>query len=635
MHDRSGTIPRSVPRWLWRAGAGLSLTLALVLCAAPTGRADERGGAVAPSGLRDYAGFKGSYGRIVTSGSGGVAPFVFHAYADFSGDPDAGRGFRYYEYCWDFGDGEGERWGTSGGTKGRAKGAVAAHVFERPGTYKVSLIVRSPEGIVGSESFAVQVEDPEKIYLGMRTICVADRAHPDFPGAPPGSLQIATDRIEDIIPLAVPGRRILFRRGGSWTARNLDWPGNAGPVTIGAFGPASGVDAMGIAANAPKITVESGVFLNLDRKQNWRLMDLRFVDPSLRNGCVSGALEMQNLLFLRLRIEGFSTGLGWSHWNTSRLMAIDRMAVVSCDVSGSKDNVAYVGSERLALLGNRLRDARESHVLRVWQAFMGVISDNEVSGSSLGNAEGRHALKLHGPGFSTFQSVNEYGTPAPDGGLLARRTEYVVISGNVFGSSGPWPVTIGPQDALTDSLLSNIVFERNRIASEFGSQGPRKVDIALCVWACDIVIRNNVMDGSGSGSDYTGILVDRRGSEPAPRGVEIYNNTIFRADNDKGNFRTGIAVGGPATGTIVLNNLVAFPGARMPAITVKDEGRKTLQATNYGTGQVPFLDAGNKVPSLRDFHVKPQGILKGTPVPVYEDFSGIPREAGVCSVGAF
>lgn len=583
----------------------------------------------------DAAQFTGSYGRIEKSRTSGVAPLLVHLSTDFTGDLDQGLGFRYYDYSWDFGDPDSGRWGASGHDRNVAKGAVAAHVFEKPGMYTVTLQVRGRSGLVALESFIVQVEDPDMFHEGTGTICVSDLANPDFIGAPEGALCLATDSLSDITRYALPGRRILLRRGSSWSVKALSWPENGGPVTIGAFGPVTGVDELGHAYNAPRITVKGGVFLPLDGKQDWRIMDLHLIDLSRRYGSFGGTMEMQRLLFLRLRIEGFSTSLGWSHWNTSRLMPLDQMAVVSCDMSGGNDNIAYVGGERLALLGNRFRDARESHVVRVWQAYKSVISDNQISGASLDNLDGRHALKLHGPGYSAFQGVNEYGLPAPDTGLLEQKTEFVVVSDNLFGSSGPWPVTIGPQDSLTDSAIENIVFERNRIITQYGSQGRRKVDVALNLWASRSVVRNNIFDGTGSGNDYTAIVVDRRGAEPPPRMVEVFNNTIFRTDNAEGNRRTGIAVGSSARDVIIKNNVIAFPGAMVLVLPIQDLGKGTVKAANPVVSASNFMDAGNQDPLARNFRLKPGARPAGELVPVFDDAAGAARPAGICAVGAF
>jgi PKD repeat protein len=577
------------------------------------------------------------YGYLSVSRSTGVAPLYVHFSADFSGAPEKAAGFRTYDYSWDFGDPGSGVWGTNGTSMNLSKGGVAAHVFEQPGTYSVSLTVREGSSIIGSEVQAIQVIDPASYYAGIKTICVSDSAATVADGAPAGALLVATTNLSSITKYATTGSRILFRRGSSWSTPGLSWPENAGPVTLGAYGPGGGIDAQGHYANAPRITITGGQFLALDFKQDWRIMDLHLIDTTRTHGSFGGTMEFRKHLFLRLRIDGFYTGFGWSHWNTSRLMTIDQMAVVSCRITESLDNIAYVGSERLALLGNILQNVRESHVLRVWQAYRSVISHNIVSGSSLAETNGRHALKLHGPGYSTFQGVNEYGTPVPDSNLLGNRTEYVVVSGNVFGSSGPWPVAIGPQDDLTDAELYHIVFERNRIISEYGDQSVRPVDVAMHLWGGYSTIRNNIFDGTNSGPDYTGLVLEQRGSEPAPDSVEVYNNTIYRSDNGTGNRRVGIFISSNSRRVNVKNNLVSFPGATMATTMIEDGSGVAVKSGNLMTAAAGFTDPDVADPLSRNFRLDmgAPGINAGVSVPVYEDFAGAARIDGGYDIGAY
>lgn len=577
------------------------------------------------------------YGTVSVSRSSGVAPLYVHFSADFAGAPETATGFRTYDYSWDFGDPASGVWGTNGTSMNLSTGGVAAHVFEQPGTYSVSLTVKEGTSIIGSEVRVIQVLDPASYYAGVKTVCVSDSAATVADGAPAGALLVATTNLSSITKYATAGSRILFRRGSSWSTPGLSWPENAGPVTLGAYGPGSGIDSQGHYSNAPRITVTGGEFLSLNFKQDWRIMDLHLVDTTRSYGSFGGTMEFRKHLFLRLRIDGFYTGFGWSHWNTSSLMAIDQMAVVSCRITESLDNIAYVGSERLALLGNIMQNVRESHVLRVWQAYRSVISNNIVSGSSLSETNGRHALKLHGPGYSTFQGVNEYGTPVPDSNLLGNRTEYVIVSDNVFGSSGPWPVAIGPQDDLTDAKVYHLVFERNRIVSEYGDQSVRPVDVAMHLWGGYSTVRNNIFDGTNSGPDYTAIVIEQRGAEPAPDSVEIYNNTIYRSDNSTGNRRVGIYLSSNSRRITVKNNLVSFPGATMAPTMIDDAGGIAVKSGNLMTAAAGFVDPNDADPLSRNFRLSAgaPGINAGVSVPVYEDFAGGGRPIGAYDIGAY
>ena len=128
--------------------------------------------------------------------------------------------------------------------------------------------------------------------------------------------------------------------------------------------PGSGQDPLGIYGNAPSITVASGYFLSLEQQAGPARHGSAHHRPPHgdTNNSFDGAYNMQRDLFLRLKLEGFKNTLIWSHWNNdSRLMPIDQMAVVSCDLSGGNVEVVYIGGERLAILGNDIRDAQLSH----------------------------------------------------------------------------------------------------------------------------------------------------------------------------------------------------------------------------------------------------------------------------------
>ena len=565
----------------------------------------------------------------------GVAPLCVHFTVDYPGDGEAARDFHLYDYEWDFGDPGSGTWGTDGKPKNSATGAIAAHVFESPGTYRVWLTVKDKGEIIKTDWSTVVVANPDEYYAGTKTVCVSTGT--DFTGAPAGAdCRGSVSDLSSITSLATAGKRILLCRGDSWTVTsNLSWPNSAGPVTIGAFGPGGIQNELGIYSNAPKITVTSGRFMLLDDKQDWRIMDLHLVNDIVTDGAqlsFEGSYNMQRDLFLRLKLEGFENTLIWGHWNNdSRLMPIDQMAVVSCDLSGGNVEVVYIGGERLAILGNDIRNAQKSHVARIWQAYKSVISDNKMSGSSVASAEGRHALKLHGPGPGSA-----LGTPTVGSETLQHRTDFVVVSDNVFGSSGPWPVAIGPQNTNFAEEISNVIFERNRISSAFGA-GTNKVDVALFAWCSYSTIRNNIFDGTGSGVDYLAIAVERRGIEPAPTAVSVYNNTIYRSDNTSGTSRIGIRVGSPSSGIVVMNNLVSFPSATVSIAALQDLSGSAQAGGNVLTSVPGFIDPDDASPLARDFRQAKgsPGINQGATVPVYEDFDGGPRPIGLYDAGAF
>jgi hypothetical protein len=200
----------------------------------------------------------------------------------------------------------------------------------------------------------------------------------------------------------------------------------------------------------------------------------------------------------------------------------------------------------------------------------------------------------------------------------------VVISDNIFGASGPWPVSIGPQDGGTNSYLSDIVFERNRMHSDYGTQSLVLVNTSIGIEAGYTTVRNNIIDGTGSGDTYTGIRIWRRGIEPAPVANEIYNNTIYRFDNNQG-AQIGVKVDSPATKTIVKNNVVSFPNSSGSSASIVNDSSDLVQQTNILCSSCGFVSPINANPLLRDYTPQDGAILDEggiQEVPVFTDFFG-------------
>lgn len=575
--------------------------------------------------------------RIEASRTSGVAPLLVHFQAGDLLDPEDSEPFLNNHYRWDFGDPAGGNWGTDGKSRNTASGGITAHVYDTPGTYTVSLMVRTLDGREGGDSTTITVIDPETVYAGSNTVCISDNG--DFTGAPAGARLLTETNMTVIASHAKAGIRILFRRGGHWTAGDIGttaWHGNTGPVTLGAFGPGSGADALGIHDNAPRISLRggTGTFFSVNSKQDWRIMDLHFDDPEkgAHTSGIEGGYEFRDILVYRMRITGFYDGVCWSHWNRDPVITIERNSVVSCDVYGLGNYGLYVGSERLVVLGNKVRDIQGEHVLRVWQAWHSLIAHNQLSGASLNGILGDHALKLHGPGIGPDNCLGE---PLPNTPNLARRTDYVVVSDNVFGTSGPWPVMIAPTNPLQNEELSHIVFERNLLSAGFGTH-VTTINFSLQIAAHHVTVRNNVIDATGASSDWTGVVIRRYGVEPPPDVIRVCNNTIYRSDNGTPGQRIGIRVDSSVRGIRLANNLLVLPAPSTPPVLIQNGTGHALQQSNLLITTAGLVDPDNADPLARDF--APLGgspaLGGGVPVPVFDFFDGTARPAGVWDSGA-
>ena len=551
----------------------------------------------------------------------GVAPLSVHLFSDYATEGDESDRFRNCFYEWDFGDPESGVWAATGKPKNKAYGAATAHVFEEPGTYRVDLEVRDDTGVVATESYGIEVLDPDLVYAGMNTTCVTNAGDSDFTGSPVGSRQISTDDLSTITQYAEAGNRILFKRGASWTTAGLSWPSNAGPVTIGAYG--SGA--------APEINVSSGTFLSLGGRQDWRVVDLH-LNGVRDNNAFSGAVSMQRLLIMRVSAMSFDWGINISHWNGSDSMQNRDIAIVDCQFVGSVTYGAFIGAERLVIMGSMFLNTEYSHAFRAWQAYRSVISNNVFAGTNIVDDRGRQALTVRGPDESSITPTPSTGT-----GELVHRTEFTVISDNIVGGSGPWPTTIAPQNETTDARISNIIFERNRIASDYGEQAPTLVSQALLIGASYVAVRNNIFDATGSANSYTAVRIYRLAATPHRYGNEVYNNTFFRSDAATGT-HTAVLLQVDTHDAVVRNNLVSYPAVTGTVNVISDSSTGLVESNNLSIDDPLYQDPDNEDPLARDFRLQDgsAAIDAGTTVPVFDDHSGAPRPNGAdFDLGAF
>src|SRR6185295_12922369 len=102
---------------------------------------------------------------IVPSRTSGVAPLA--VFFDATGTTSTGTTKPFHElgYQWNFGDAA-TTWATTGAPKNSATGPIAAHVFESPGTYTVTLTVT--DGVNNATASAtITVSNPNTVFSGL------------------------------------------------------------------------------------------------------------------------------------------------------------------------------------------------------------------------------------------------------------------------------------------------------------------------------------------------------------------------------------------------------------------------------------------------------------------------------------
>jgi hypothetical protein len=204
------------------------------------------------------------------------------------------------DYAWDFGDPKSGAWPHSGRSRNEAYGAVAAHVYQTPGVYTVTLKVTDKSGkrkVFGQKIQVLPLEGPA---FFVSSSSGNDQADGKTPATAWRSLERARQGLEK-------ARRLYLKRGDSFT---LSGP----PLSLGAGETPGHLGAYGM-GEAPLIRVEGkeggvGVF-----GDDWRITDLRFVGPGETdtNGAVFFNVQkpIKHTLLQRLVVKDFRVGLGW------------------------------------------------------------------------------------------------------------------------------------------------------------------------------------------------------------------------------------------------------------------------------------------------------------------------------------
>jgi hypothetical protein len=388
-------------------------------------------------------------------------------------------------------------------------------------------------------------------------------------------------------------RAILFRRGDTFATTNKGIS-VAGPGLIGAYG----------SGNRPILVSTGGGFTVSGA--DWRIMDLEVQGASGAQAIdFNASVRTVNMLALRVRAPGMATGFGWSDYSTVLSNPHDGCMIVDSEAVGASINGVYVGGRRIALLGNNIHDVPNSHAARVWMAHKGVISNNRLWNPG----PTRHALKLHGGTF---------GGQRPE-------TRWVSVSDNLVRGT-QWTMPIGPQDAGQDERVSHVVVERNRFYGQSGIQAD------LMIHARQVMVRDNLFDGTGSYGEYKPITVNQLGKEPAPLDVRVYNNTVVR--NDSAVSVYGLSVSSVSQNVTFRNNLVSAPLASTVALVTGTGGTGFVSDHNLLSATPGFANA-----SGGDYSLQPGSPAIGAGATLWEvryDFLGRPRSSSTAfDVGAF
>ena len=561
---------------------------------------------------------QGMSASLVVLNSTGVAPLA--VFFDATATTDGGitsRPFHDLEYKWDFGDqAGGKTWSTGSqagtatcsspynGCRNNASGAVAAHVYEAPGTYLATLNV-SDGTTTETKTITITVTDPD----ALTTACVANGVMPaagDVDGCPASASKFYNSgSVNSALTTAIAdgAKRILFRRGDNFTSDMTYTIDTSGPGIIGAYGTGS----------SPNITVSTFTqYANVLQffKDDWRLMDLSFDGTGTSN---QGAIVAnRKLTILRVSATQFNADINAN--NTDQLAVIDSSFTAGGTGTGSNYGVWCGICTNVMLLGNDMQlNTINSHNIRLQGVTKFVVSNSTQTGSD------------------RIEPITIRGD-----------TQYGVLSDNKFVDN---IVTVKPQNSTSNEYQRDIIFERNWFVAGSYS-GP-----LLNNEGSAITVRNNIFDMSQAPGTAIVTVYNNTVGATKPNLVNIYNNTIYNSAANNGDLSAIRAITfwvslDAGCHSEVKNNLAYSPNTFNAApVLISNNGACVVTGDagtlgNSSDGQIKISPLfANGTPSIpADFVIGTGSYAHGSGVilPVYSDFFGRSRVNGSASdSGAF
>lgn len=588
----------------------------------------------------------------------GVAPLAVFFDASATTGVGTSQPFHELQYSWDFGDGTSGNWGdrTTGASgtglspsRNVAFGPIAAHVFEAPGPYTVTLTVS--DGVnppVVSSCAVITVLDPDTEFLATTT-CVSATA--DFTGCPGGATQVTSNDFDATLAAAIAGgsRRILYRGGETFLVQPVAFIVGPGPGLIGSFG-GGGAKAIVSPVVNTMVTMINISNNTTPTTDDWRIVDLEIHGTATAGDGPHGFSAQgsaSNILMLRLNIHDVDSGIRYGPdvldainvtggalpfapmW-TNILVADSSITNLNGGAS-SGNNGCICGARRFGFLGNLVDNGLQAeHGFRSNFLQRSVITHNTIQNIRAGKAN----LTLRTQPFG--------GTATLPAGTYS---EYVVVSDNrLVGGLNDTLGGVGPLNDLQDGRARHYIWERNQLLSSAGATTQ-----AVSFEADQITFRNNVADFTGAPVNARSVIVANTTNPaliPAPPDATdlwIYNNTFVRNDAD-GDFRGVVIQPGP-TNVVVRNNLMwapaatgrlihLFPGATAPTTCPPAAPFCNTADTEINTLDPLFVSFPPTLIGDWDLQAGSPVRDRGATLPHFVDLFRAARPAGAYSLGA-
>jgi hypothetical protein len=570
----------------------------------------------------------------------GVAPFAVHIQAYASTATGVSDTFRDLDYVWDFADpGSGNwtdhfsRWGATR-SKNTYNGPVTCHVYETPGNYTILGTLQKLNGELDTVQIDVTATNPDTVFGAANTILVSNGT--DFSAGPASDDKITCANTAAawnglVAGKIALGKRVLFKRGDSFTVDTAKTLDGSGEGIIGTFG--SGARPIINQSNA------SASMLRMDEGK-WRLVDLDLRHASLTTNppTVEWVIDttttfrrdqlMLRLSFATLQARPFD--LSWSLVNfyagtdqtLSENITPNGVAIVDCDLSGMNRH-GLVGAKSFAYMGNKLDVEAAGNVFEhTWRSQYlenAIFAYNHMTGGNIS----REIASFRGPSSGT-------GTKIGSGDGM--RSHHFSVSDNVFlnrnGNGGN--VNFKAQNTSSYEWMEFFLCERNLNIVESGPQifsNAISIEIGRKGTARNncIILNDNISEVGISVSYGAGV------STPSTDDIHVLNNSVHEATGGAG--WAVRVLGSAGTGILVANN--AIKGTLGAAVDNQNGVDTTLTTNHITAGTIGWV---SETPAtMADF-----GLTAGATslIDINTNFAAVQRDAvgalrAATDIGAF
>jgi hypothetical protein len=369
--------------------------------------------------------------------------------SDGSVDPFLALGYRFV-----FDDPESGAWPYSMLSRNeQIGGPLAAHVFERAGTFTTELIVTDAAGETDTARVTITVQSEDAGFPGERTVCLSRTG--DFAGCPSGARQIA-----DIVswPAFRAGYRYLLGRQLDFTPLG---PIHFRTAEVGISDSVLGAFGSGAKPRTDFVYVDSG-------DAGPRSWPHRVVVRDLDALSIVHVRGGSDLLFLRNELNRggmIEIALAFDYWltrsvetwrNPQGIFLVENHIDRDFDTTISQNGAGITGNAtNLAIMGNFV-DRTAQHNVRIWQTSKAIISHNYLTGRT--SEPIRHAIKIHSAGLDPVSETLTAGVPQ------RQRSSEILIADNRLGSdvsSVNWVGVTAPQNGESAEGIEKVIWEDN------------------------------------------------------------------------------------------------------------------------------------------------------------------------------